>query len=134
MKIIFSRTQNGLDKNYHSKEIVVEPSPIKTVVEKVIASCICACIFMRFITVYPIKTIKGLWITRRLRVILHNVLTPFVYFVFICRRSLYQFGILLSLLVHDDVNNCYPFQILSCLVVGGCHLQQFRTWFQWIRC
>lgn len=48
----------GVDKNFNSKEIIVEPSPIKTVVQKVFASCFCAYIFMTFITVYPIKTIK----------------------------------------------------------------------------
>ncbi|CAD7077188.1 unnamed protein product [Hermetia illucens] len=41
-----------------SKQIVLEPSPMKSVVRKVIGSFVCAFIFMKFITVYPIKGLK----------------------------------------------------------------------------
>ncbi|KFB36538.1 AGAP007567-PA-like protein [Anopheles sinensis] len=40
------------------KEIVHEPSPVKAVVKKVIASLVCALIFIKFATIYPIKTMK----------------------------------------------------------------------------
>uniref|UniRef100_A0A182WIN8 Lysophospholipid acyltransferase 1 n=1 Tax=Anopheles minimus TaxID=112268 RepID=A0A182WIN8_9DIPT len=40
------------------KKIVHEPSPVKTVVKKVIASLVCALIFVKFATIYPIKTMK----------------------------------------------------------------------------
>ncbi|XP_061401273.1 lysophospholipid acyltransferase 6 [Musca vetustissima] len=39
-------------------EMVLEPSPVKTVVKKVIGSFICAFIFMRFVKLYPIKNLK----------------------------------------------------------------------------
>lgn len=51
--------QNNLEKNGLSKEIVMEPSPMKAVVKKVIGSLICAYIFMKLITIYPIKRISG---------------------------------------------------------------------------
>uniref|UniRef100_A0A182S988 Lysophospholipid acyltransferase 1 n=1 Tax=Anopheles maculatus TaxID=74869 RepID=A0A182S988_9DIPT len=41
------------------KKIVHEPSPVKAVVKKVIASLVCALIFVKFATIYPIKTMKG---------------------------------------------------------------------------
>lgn len=37
----------------------MEPSPMKAVVKKVIGSLICAFVFMKFATVYPIKSLKG---------------------------------------------------------------------------
>uniref|UniRef100_A0A182P3R1 Lysophospholipid acyltransferase 1 n=1 Tax=Anopheles epiroticus TaxID=199890 RepID=A0A182P3R1_9DIPT len=40
------------------KKIVHEPSPVKAVVKKVIASLVCALIFVKFATIYPIKTMK----------------------------------------------------------------------------
>lgn len=40
------------------KEIVHEPSPVKVVVKKVIASLVCALIFVKFATIYPIKAMK----------------------------------------------------------------------------
>lgn len=43
----------------NSKAIVHEPSPVKAVVKKVIASVVCAYIFIKLINVYPIKSIKG---------------------------------------------------------------------------
>ncbi|XP_031641002.1 lysophospholipid acyltransferase 1 [Contarinia nasturtii] len=39
-------------------KIIVEPSPTKAVVKKVIGSAICAYIFMNWITVYPIKRLN----------------------------------------------------------------------------
>lgn len=41
------------------KKIIQEPSPVKTVVKKVIACLICAYIFVKFINVYPMSNIKG---------------------------------------------------------------------------
>lgn len=52
--------QGNLDKS--GKEIIVEPSPTKAVVKKVIGSLICAYIFMNWSKVYPIKTISGKYI------------------------------------------------------------------------
>ncbi|XP_052898653.1 lysophospholipid acyltransferase 6 [Anopheles moucheti] len=40
------------------KKIVHEPSPVKVVVKKVVASLVCALIFVKFATIYPIKTMK----------------------------------------------------------------------------
>ncbi|XP_058466421.1 lysophospholipid acyltransferase 6 isoform X2 [Malaya genurostris] len=40
------------------KKIVHEPSPVKVVVKKVIASLVCALIFVKFATIYPIKVMK----------------------------------------------------------------------------
>lgn len=52
---------NGnLDTN--GKPIIVEPSPMKAVVKKVIGSIICAYIFMNWSKVYPIKTLSGKYI------------------------------------------------------------------------
>uniref|UniRef100_A0A1I8NUD6 Lysophospholipid acyltransferase 1 n=1 Tax=Stomoxys calcitrans TaxID=35570 RepID=A0A1I8NUD6_STOCA len=39
-------------------DVVLEPSPVKTVVKKVIGSFICAFIFMKFVKMYPIKSMK----------------------------------------------------------------------------
>ncbi|GAB0086775.1 lysophospholipid acyltransferase 1 [Sergentomyia squamirostris] len=41
-----------------NKEIVQEPSPMKSVINKLAASLVCAYIFMKFDTMYPIETIK----------------------------------------------------------------------------
>lgn len=43
----------------NSKAIVHEPSPVKAVVKKVLASVVCAYIFIKLISVYPIKNVKG---------------------------------------------------------------------------
>lgn len=37
----------------------MEPSPMKAVVKKVIGSLICAFVYMKFVTVYPIDALKG---------------------------------------------------------------------------
>ncbi|XP_020706571.2 lysophospholipid acyltransferase 6 isoform X2 [Athalia rosae] len=55
-----SKTLTGYqDKNLIKKEIVLEPSPGLVVVKKVIASCICAIIFVTFIPAFPIQKIKA---------------------------------------------------------------------------
>ncbi|KAL7048891.1 hypothetical protein ACKWTF_003517 [Chironomus riparius] len=41
-----------------NKKIVTEPSPVKTVLKKVLASVVCAYIFIKLINVYPIKSVK----------------------------------------------------------------------------
>lgn len=38
--------------------MVLEPSPVKTVVKKVVGSFICAFIFMKFVKLYPIRSLK----------------------------------------------------------------------------
>ncbi|XP_052862133.1 lysophospholipid acyltransferase 6 [Anopheles cruzii] len=51
--------QASANANYDiDKKIVHEPSPVKAVVKKVIASLVCALIFIKFATIYPIKTMK----------------------------------------------------------------------------
>lgn len=56
--ILKHSSANGImDQN--GKPIVVEPSPMKAVVKKVIGSIICAYIFMNWVKVYPIKTLSG---------------------------------------------------------------------------
>lgn len=57
MLIVVFNLQGKLDVN--SKAIVHEPSPVKAVVKKVLASLICAYIFIKLISVYPIKNVKG---------------------------------------------------------------------------
>lgn len=42
-----------------AKEILLEPSPIVSVVKKIIASCVCAAIFMWLAPVYPIRGITS---------------------------------------------------------------------------
>lgn len=42
------------------KRIVLEPSPMKAVIKKVVGSLICAFIFMKFSTTYPVRSIKGI--------------------------------------------------------------------------
>ncbi|XP_049291500.1 lysophospholipid acyltransferase 6 [Anopheles funestus] len=54
--IIKQTTANA--QNDIEKKIVHEPSPVKAVVKKVIASLVCALIFVKFATIYPIKTMK----------------------------------------------------------------------------
>lgn len=51
--------QNNIQDGSKNKEIILEPSPMKAVVKKVIGSLICAYIFMKLITIYPIKRISG---------------------------------------------------------------------------
>ncbi|XP_070497286.1 lysophospholipid acyltransferase 6 [Chironomus tepperi] len=53
---IKSHTNSKLDGA--NKKIVTEPSPVKTVLKKVLASVICAYIFIKLINVYPIKNVK----------------------------------------------------------------------------
>lgn len=48
---------NGSVDNGKS-QLVLEPSPVKTVVKKVIGSFICAFIFMKFTKMYPLKNMK----------------------------------------------------------------------------
>uniref|UniRef100_A0A182MSL8 Lysophospholipid acyltransferase 1 n=1 Tax=Anopheles culicifacies TaxID=139723 RepID=A0A182MSL8_9DIPT len=45
-------------KHEIDNKIVHEPSPVKVVIKKVIASLVCALIFVKFATIYPIKTMK----------------------------------------------------------------------------
>ncbi|XP_059620421.1 lysophospholipid acyltransferase 6 [Phlebotomus argentipes] len=49
---------SAMNKSKWSKEIVQEPSPMKSVINKVAASIVCAYIFMKFNTMYSIDTIK----------------------------------------------------------------------------
>ncbi|KAH8415893.1 hypothetical protein KR222_003076 [Zaprionus bogoriensis] len=39
-------------------EVVLEPSPTKTVIRKVFGSLVCAFIFMKFVKIYPVKNMK----------------------------------------------------------------------------
>lgn len=56
--LLKSPTSNGNLDNGNTKEIIIEPSPTKAVIKKVIGSMVCAFIFMKFVKVYPIKTLK----------------------------------------------------------------------------
>lgn len=49
-------TNSNLDNG--KTELILEPSPIKTVIRKVTASIVCAFIFMKFVKVYPVKNMK----------------------------------------------------------------------------
>lgn len=59
VKLLFFNFQSDLDQNLNCKKIIMEPSPMKAVVKKVIGSLICAFVFMQFATIYPIKSLKG---------------------------------------------------------------------------
>uniref|UniRef100_A0A1B0CWJ1 Uncharacterized protein n=2 Tax=Lutzomyia longipalpis TaxID=7200 RepID=A0A1B0CWJ1_LUTLO len=48
----------GTTSAINRSNIVHEPSPMKSVINKVAASLVCAYIFMKFVTMYPIETIK----------------------------------------------------------------------------
>lgn len=48
--------QSNLDNG--KSKIIIEPSPTKTVIKKVIGSLVCAMIFMKFVKMYPIKHTK----------------------------------------------------------------------------
>ncbi|XP_055374054.1 lysophospholipid acyltransferase 6 isoform X2 [Condylostylus longicornis] len=53
--------QNNANKNSdtsNQREIVLEPSPVKAVIKKLLGSAICAFIFMKFVKEYPIKRIS----------------------------------------------------------------------------
>lgn len=54
-----------------------EPSPVKSVVKKVLACLACAYIYIRFISVYPIKNIKGELSIYRLDLKTHQLLHRF---------------------------------------------------------
>ncbi|XP_036331019.1 lysophospholipid acyltransferase 1 isoform X2 [Rhagoletis pomonella] len=49
-------TNGNLDNG--KTELVLEPSPTKAVIKKVIGSMVCAFIFMKFVKMYPIKNMK----------------------------------------------------------------------------
>lgn len=55
---ILKQTAKTNAKYEIEKKIVHEPSPVKAVVKKVIASLVCALIFVKFATIYPIKAMK----------------------------------------------------------------------------
>lgn len=123
-----SAGNGNLDTN--GKPIVVEPSPVKAVVKKVIGSVICAYIFMNWVKVYPIKTLSG------------KLISIFVRFRFTYQAFDFQFDrgrlhrehiVPVQDMVHDDGDHGRSLQILSRLVVGRRHLQQLRIRFQWIR-
>lgn len=48
--------QGNLDNG--KSELVLEPSPVKAVIKKVIGSMVCAFIFMKFVKMYPVKNMK----------------------------------------------------------------------------
>lgn len=54
----FCCLQSTLDKS--GNKIVMEPSPTKAVVKKVVGSAICAYIFMNWVSAYPIKRLSGM--------------------------------------------------------------------------
>ncbi|XP_011209779.1 lysophospholipid acyltransferase 6 [Bactrocera dorsalis] len=49
-------TNGNLDNG--KSELVLEPSPVKAVIKKVIGSMVCAFIFMKFVKMYPVKNMK----------------------------------------------------------------------------
>ncbi|CAD7013809.1 unnamed protein product [Ceratitis capitata] len=49
-------TNGNLDNG--KSELVLEPSPMKAVIKKVIGSMVCAFIFMKFVKMYPVKNMK----------------------------------------------------------------------------
>lgn len=109
----------SVDKS--GNKIVVEPSPTKAVVKKVIGSIVCAYIFMNWVTVYPIKRLSG-ELTYTIQLIRSN---PFFFkskksnikffvsstlgldFAFLnCRERVYrEHNILVQNMVYDDVND-----------------------------
>ncbi|XP_033330977.1 lysophospholipid acyltransferase 6 [Megalopta genalis] len=58
-KLTGSKPLTGCDKNSgHYSEIVLEPSPVKVVIKKVVVSILCAATFVTFIPTYPIQKVK----------------------------------------------------------------------------
>jgi lysophospholipid acyltransferase 1/2 len=51
-------SNSNLNKNLNGTRITIEPSPTKAVVKKVIGCLICAFVFMKFSTIYPIESLK----------------------------------------------------------------------------
>ncbi|XP_016973667.1 lysophospholipid acyltransferase 1 [Drosophila rhopaloa] len=55
--LLSSPSGNGnLDSS--KREVVLEPSPTKAVIRKVVGSVVCAFIFMKFVKMYPVKDMK----------------------------------------------------------------------------
>ncbi|XP_017120223.1 lysophospholipid acyltransferase 1 [Drosophila elegans] len=55
--LLSSPPGNGNLEN-SKREVVLEPSPTKAVIRKVIGSLVCAFIFMKFVKIYPVKDMK----------------------------------------------------------------------------
>ncbi|XP_075231677.1 lysophospholipid acyltransferase 6 isoform X2 [Lycorma delicatula] len=51
-------TDSRLDTNYNQKRVIIEPSPVKAVVKKVITSVLCAGLFVTFIPSFNIQRVK----------------------------------------------------------------------------
>lgn len=56
---ILKHSSGSGNQDPNGKSVVVEPSPMKAVITKVIGSVVCAYIFMNWSKVYPIKTLSG---------------------------------------------------------------------------
>lgn len=54
--VLFFFFQGNLDSS--KREVVLEPSPTKAVIRKVVGSLVCAFIFMKFVKIYPVKDMK----------------------------------------------------------------------------
>ncbi|XP_037945541.1 lysophospholipid acyltransferase 1 [Teleopsis dalmanni] len=55
---LLKRPPTNANLDNRRSEYVLEPSPTKTVVKKVIGSMVCAFIFMKFVKMYPVKNMK----------------------------------------------------------------------------
>ncbi|XP_067631562.1 lysophospholipid acyltransferase 6 isoform X2 [Eurosta solidaginis] len=55
---LLKRPSTNCNLDNGKSELVLEPSPTKSVIRKVIGSIICAFIFMKFVKLYPIKNMK----------------------------------------------------------------------------
>ncbi|XP_034107167.1 lysophospholipid acyltransferase 6 isoform X1 [Drosophila nasuta] len=55
---LLKRPASNASLDNGKSELVVEPSPTKTVIRKVLGSLVCAFIFMKFVKIYPVKNMK----------------------------------------------------------------------------
>jgi len=58
-------TGNGTgtsDKSAQTKEVVLEPSPTIAVAKKVVASMVYALLLLKFLPLFPIQVVKGLYL------------------------------------------------------------------------
>ncbi|KAL7735979.1 hypothetical protein ACLKA6_002407 [Drosophila palustris] len=55
---LLKRPASNANLDNGKSELVLEPSPTKTVIRKVLGSLVCAFIFMKFVKIYPVKNMK----------------------------------------------------------------------------
>lgn len=96
--LLKSPVSNGNLDNGNSKEIIIEPSPTKAVIKKIIGSMVCAFIFMKFVKVYPIKTLKD-------PEYIHNTSIPYKLWYIMMATTMIRFKYYHAWLLADAICN-----------------------------